>query len=281
MLCYNYHQSGHHRSQCPNPSFCYGCKQSGHISSKCPNAKANKGLKLCGFGMPGLLFYSLNIPKEKGPETVEFGKQLRAIVIVTEGRGTRFRISEELNYLVGSEVNWEVKRLSTNEFMIIVPSIQATVQETDRDPESFHMLQAVWVKAEGIPKIAKKEIHVMELAYLVGDPEEVSHHPHRASRWSQRTPRTGASAAALLELRKAKQNLPNAGKNSTNAYIAFHDYDNRLLDSTTRNCGIKLGLDTSDADRKISLLKAKELAQAAISKAADLLKQKVDNEAIP
>jgi len=40
-------------------------------------------------------------------------------------------------------------------------------------------------------------------------------------------------------------------------------------------------LDTSDADRKISLLKAKELAQAAISKAADLLKQKVDNEAIP
>ena len=142
--------------------------------------------------MPGQLFYSLNIPEEKGPETVEFGKQLRAIVTVTEGRGTRFRISEELNYLVGSEVNWEVKRLSTNDFMITVPSIQvlnllqrmgtikftcfdiqATVQETDRDPESFHMLQAVWVKAEGIPKIAKKEIHVMELAYLVGDPEEV------------------------------------------------------------------------------------------------------------
>jgi len=142
--------------------------------------------------MPGQLFYSLNIPEEKGPETVEFGKQLRAIVTVTEGRGTRFRISEELNYLVGSEVNWEVKRLSTNEFMITVPSIQvlnllqrmgtikftcfdiqATVQETDRDPESFHMLQAVWVKAEGILKIAKKEIHVMELAYLVGDPEEV------------------------------------------------------------------------------------------------------------
>ena len=337
--------------------------------------------------------------------------------------------------------------------------IQATVQETDRDPESFHMLQAVWVKAEGIPKIAKKEIHVMELAYLVGDPEEVfleslewkevwvkvsckdpkkiagtsevyinkqghkiswsvadkgptksqkpaakskdndddatnedepesqdsygldndwlksgtppaqggseaakktdsthqeemgkkhqhsdqvlsremsvevvdalkhvdtgketgsldtsadntkqveesavgansevvmlaveegcgkgrqdNHHPPRASRWSQRTHRIGASAAALPELRKAKQNLPNAGKNSTNAYIAFHDYDNRILDSTARNCGIKLGLDTSDADRKISLLKAKELAQAAISKAADLLKQKVDNEAIP
>jgi len=74
MLCYNCHQSGHHRSQCPNPSFCYGCKQTGHISSKCPNAKANKGLKLCGFGMPGQLFYSLNITEKKRVESVEVGK---------------------------------------------------------------------------------------------------------------------------------------------------------------------------------------------------------------
>ncbi|CAO2149131.1 unnamed protein product [Urochloa humidicola] len=35
------------------------------------------------------------------------------------------------------------------------------------------MLQTVRVRAEGIPDIARKEAHVMELAYLVGDPEEV------------------------------------------------------------------------------------------------------------
>ncbi|CAO2147079.1 unnamed protein product [Urochloa humidicola] len=35
------------------------------------------------------------------------------------------------------------------------------------------MLQMVWVRAEGIPEVVRKEPHVMELAYLVGDPEEV------------------------------------------------------------------------------------------------------------
>ena len=140
MLCYNCHQSGHHRSQCPNPSFCYGCKQTGHISSKCPNAKANKGLKLCGFGMPGQLFYSLNIMEEKRVESVEAGKQLRAIVTVTEGRGTRFRISEELNYLVGSEIDWQVKRMSTNEFMITVPSVQSSPCYKEWEQSNSHAL---------------------------------------------------------------------------------------------------------------------------------------------
>ena len=122
MLCYNCNQVGHHKSQCTNPSFYYGCKQSGHISSKCPNAKQNKGLRLCGFGMPGQLFYSMNIPEEKSEEVAESDKKIRAIVTVHEGRATRFRVATELNYLVGSEIDWGVKRLSSAEFMISVPS---------------------------------------------------------------------------------------------------------------------------------------------------------------
>ena len=192
MLCYNCNQVGHHKSQCTNPSFCYGCKQSGHISSKCPNAKQNKGLRLCGFGMPGQLFYSMNIPEEKSEEVAESDKKIRAIVTVHEGRATRFRVATELNYLVGSEIDWGVKRLSSAEFMISVPSPEilnllkrmgkikfmcydmlASVEETDRDPNSFDTLYTVWVKALGIPNISRKENHVMELAYLVGDPEEV------------------------------------------------------------------------------------------------------------
>jgi len=51
--------------------------------------------------------------------------------------------------------------------------LQAFVEETDRDPDSFAALHTVWVKAMGIPTIVKKEIQVMELAYLVGDPKEV------------------------------------------------------------------------------------------------------------
>ncbi|KAG2585396.1 hypothetical protein PVAP13_6KG417301, partial [Panicum virgatum] len=167
-------------------------EQSGHISSKCPNTKQNKGLRLCGFGMPGQLFYSMNIPEEKSEEVAESDKKIRAIVIVHEGRATRFRVATELNYLVGSEIDWGVKSLSSAEFMISVPSPEilnllkrmgkikfmcydmlASVEETDRDPNSFDALYTVRVKALGIPNIARKENHVMELAYLVGDPEEV------------------------------------------------------------------------------------------------------------
>jgi len=70
---------------------------------------------------------------------------------------------------------------------------------------------------------ANSEVVMLAVEEGCGKGRQVSHHPPRASRWSQRTHRIGASAAALPELRKAKQNLPNAGKNSTNAYIAFHD----------------------------------------------------------
>ena len=101
MTRYNCHQTGHHKSQCPNPSFCYSCKLYGHIAPKCPNAKINKGLKLCGFEMPGHLFYSLNIPGEPAEED----KAIRAIVTITEGRGTRFRIDTELKFLVDTEWN--------------------------------------------------------------------------------------------------------------------------------------------------------------------------------
>jgi hypothetical protein len=140
--------------------------------------------------MPGQLFYSLNILEEKGEEKTVTEKSLSAIVIVYEGRGTRYGIAVELNYLVGSEVDWKVN-LSSHESLITVPSvavlnllgrmgkikficfdIQASMVETDRDTESFDMLKTDWVKAIGIPKQARKEVHVMELDYLVGDPEK-------------------------------------------------------------------------------------------------------------
>lgn len=52
--------------------------------------------------------------------------------------------------------------------------VVATVEETKMDPDPFATLYTIWVKATGIPKVAKKkEPYVIELAYLVGDPEEV------------------------------------------------------------------------------------------------------------
>jgi hypothetical protein len=143
-------------------------------------------------GMPGQLFYALNLPEIKKEEKEVTDESIRAIVSVLEGRGTKFRIKTELQYLVDSEWNWDVKRISGSEFIVNIPSkavmsllaklnkikfitsdVVAVVEETDRDPETFHMLQIVWVRAVGIPRVARTEYVVLELAKLVGDPEEV------------------------------------------------------------------------------------------------------------
>lgn len=111
---------------------------------------------------------------------------------VLEGRGTKLRIKNELQYQMGYEWNGEVKRVSGSEFLVSVPSktvlnllvkqgkfkfitsnIVAVVEETDMDPEVFQVLESVWVKATGIPKNARSEFAILELARLVGDPEEV------------------------------------------------------------------------------------------------------------
>lgn len=154
--------------------------------------RSNKGLTLCAMGMPGQIFYSLNLPKLKEEEKTDMKEPIRAMVSVLEGRGTKFRVKIELQYLVDSEWNWDVKRISGSEFLVNIPSkevmnvlskmgrikfitsdVLALVEETNRDPETFQILQSVWVRALGIPKVTRSEFAVLELAKLVGDPEEV------------------------------------------------------------------------------------------------------------
>lgn len=188
MKCFNCNQDGHHRSDCTNPRFCYSCRDTGHISSRCPMMQAKKGLTLCAMGMPGQLFYSLSLPELKPEPKATEEEPIRAIVSVLEGRGTRFRVMTELQYLVDYEWKWNVRRVSGSEFLVDIPSkavlnllvkmkrikfitasILAVVEETDMDPESFQMLQTVWVRAVGIPKLARLEFAVLELAKLVGE----------------------------------------------------------------------------------------------------------------
>jgi hypothetical protein len=95
MKCFNCNQDGHHWSVCRNPPFCYSCRDTGHKSNQCP-LKSNKGLHLCGYGMPGQLFYSLNLPEPKAKQRQGEEEPIRAIISVLEGRGTRFKITTEL-----------------------------------------------------------------------------------------------------------------------------------------------------------------------------------------
>jgi hypothetical protein len=87
--CFNCDGTGHMRKDCKNPPFCYCCKKSGHRSSVCPE---KRGLRLCGFGIPGQGFYSIHIPTYKAKSK----KEVRGILVVESGEASVEVIEKEL-----------------------------------------------------------------------------------------------------------------------------------------------------------------------------------------
>ena len=73
---------------------------------------------MCAFGLPNQMFYNMTISdkREKKEEVC------RGLVIILEGKGTRARIDIELKYMISSEWDCKVKRISTTEFLVEVPS---------------------------------------------------------------------------------------------------------------------------------------------------------------
>ena len=156
MKCFNCNDYGHHHSTCKKPPFCYSCRESGHKSNQCPLMKSNKGLRLCAYGMPGQIFYALDLPEPKVEAKPKTEGPIRAIVSILEGRGTKFRVKTELQYQMDSNWDWDVKRISGSEFLVNLPSkvalnllikmkkikfitsdIVAMVEESDMDLEVF------------------------------------------------------------------------------------------------------------------------------------------------
>ncbi|CAN6372066.1 unnamed protein product [Urochloa humidicola] len=185
--CFNCNLSGHFRKDCTNPPFCYCCKKSGHRSSVCPE---KRGLRLCGFGMPGQGFYSIHLPTDKEERK---SKECLGIMTIEYGYADVAIIERELNHLFKEVPRWNINKLEAdNEFLITFPSedirwqvakfkgfdfetsiIKASVVPTERQAEVDGNLEVVWVKAYNLPSSARKVEVVMEIAYLVGDPEEV------------------------------------------------------------------------------------------------------------
>jgi hypothetical protein len=81
VLCHNCNLIGHLRKDYVNPPFCYCCKKSGHRSSACPE---KRGLKLCGYGIPGQGFYSIHLPIEREVKN----KEVLSIVHIKSGQAS-------------------------------------------------------------------------------------------------------------------------------------------------------------------------------------------------
>uniref|UniRef100_K3Y2Q5 CCHC-type domain-containing protein n=1 Tax=Setaria italica TaxID=4555 RepID=K3Y2Q5_SETIT len=168
VICFRCNQEGHHRSECSNPLLCYNSKASGHMSQSCPRVKVNRGLKLCGFGLLGQLFYSIH------------------------GTGSVTKVTTELRYLINSKWDWQVRKIANGRYEFVVPTkadlefltkftefqckssdLKVSVEKASISDGFFDLLTSVWVKMSGMLDWARKEKPIEEAAYLIGDPEEV------------------------------------------------------------------------------------------------------------
>jgi hypothetical protein len=184
--CFNCNLTGHLRKDCVNPPFCYCCKKPGHRSSVCPE---KKGLRLCGFCLPGQGFYSIHVPNDKEVKRNE----VLGIMHIQSGQASVGIIERELRHLYRDIRNWNIKQMSEEDrYMVTFPSeemryqvakfksfefettnVKAKVVHTEMSAEVDGKLESVWVRAHRFPTFARKVEVVMEIGYLVGDPEEV------------------------------------------------------------------------------------------------------------
>jgi hypothetical protein len=88
------------------------------MAPKCPYNKG-KGLKLCGYGLPGQMFYSLHVPIE---EEDSAKSPITAIMKIVHGKASVSKVTTELQYLLKSTWDWQVKRIASDEYMFVVPT---------------------------------------------------------------------------------------------------------------------------------------------------------------
>ncbi|KAK3129300.1 hypothetical protein QOZ80_6BG0476870 [Eleusine coracana subsp. coracana] len=185
LICYNCNNEGHHQGQCTNLPMCFNCKTEGHKAMFCP---IKRGLRNCGFGIPGMGFHSIHIT-EKNELNQE---EVLGIMSIIHGIGSIEIVDKELCYLFENKNEWKIRALSDSEFIITFPDIGmrdqltkfknfgfetaqvvASVKATDISPDSSAVLESIWVTAYNWhPKARTKDI-VREIASLIGDPEEV------------------------------------------------------------------------------------------------------------
>jgi hypothetical protein len=103
-LCHNCNLTGHLRKDCVNPPFCYCCKKFGHRSSACPE---KRGLKMCGYGIPGQGFYNIHLPVDKEVKT----KEVLGLMHIKSGHASIGIVEREMRHLFREVTKWTIKQL--------------------------------------------------------------------------------------------------------------------------------------------------------------------------
>ena len=111
---------------------------------------------------------------------------------IREGVGSVAKVTTELRYLFNSSWDWQVRKIANGMYEFVAPSkadldllikftefqcrssdLKVCVERSSLATDSFASLSSVWVRASGFPQWARKEKVVEEVAFLIGDPEEI------------------------------------------------------------------------------------------------------------
>lgn len=166
--------------------FCYCCKKIGHRSSVCPN---KRGLRVCEFGLPGQGFYSIHIPTDTTERKKDnagnhenwlwlcrcVNHEGRAGSFIQRGAEMEHQKDECRKWIHDHFFQWRIRHqvAKFESFDFETSSVKAKVIRTEISAAADGNLVVVWVKAYNLPLRARTVDTVMEVAYIVGDPEEV------------------------------------------------------------------------------------------------------------
>jgi hypothetical protein len=184
IKCFRCQGMGHHQSDCVNLPVCYKCKEEGHMAAECVDFHdKTRDLKMYGFTIADQGFYCINIPGEG------VCSKAVSIIQVLQGEASEKKIEGELENLINSNWEWQVKQVDAREYTAIFPDessletfskiseillsghgIKVRVVKSNMDPDAVEVLQTTWVKIYGLLAIACKEDIVMRVATLAGEP---------------------------------------------------------------------------------------------------------------
>jgi hypothetical protein len=126
------------------------------------------------------MLYNLHVPIE---EEDAAKSPITAVMKIIEGKASVAKITTELQYLIKSDWDWQVKKMASDEYMFVVLTakdldfltklsefkckindITVSVERSDFMVGCCDLLSQVWVQVCGIPYWARKEKMIEEVA---------------------------------------------------------------------------------------------------------------------